>query len=264
MSGRGNSHRIIASYSDIALRPGTMQRHDIHVLYASTASCLDSTYRELLEQLRPDDKSRVKRLVLDTDKLSLATGRALLDKKLALIEVNPAKRQGLTMSASGKPLLERRAGFPDLKFNISHSGYIVMVAFSAGSDVGIDVERSIHIAECLDVAKDFFSSAEGCYLQSLPALLRQEHFLRLWTLKEACVKASGEGLSSRLPAFDMLTYPRQFRLSDDDERSKEQWSFLAFQPVEEYYAALAVHDGGDQPLLASIAQVPIEDLVREG
>jgi phosphopantetheinyl transferase len=67
-----------------------------------------------------------------------------------------------------KPGLARPAG--GLRFNLSHSGEIVLVAVTAGPEVGVDVEY-----------------ARGRYTAE---------FLRAWTRHEAAVKCLGTGLTA--------------------------------------------------------------------
>ena len=51
------------------------------------------------------------------------------------------------------------------------------------------------------VARRYFTAAEVAWLDGLPAAARPERFLRLWTLKEAFVKATGAGLTRDLAGF---------------------------------------------------------------
>ena len=89
-----------------------------------------------------------------------------------------------------------------LTFNLSHTDGLVGLATLSvpGRRLGFDVEpadRSVN----LDVADRFFRSEETTWLRSLPEAGRPEGFLRLWTLKEAFIKATGEGLVRDLASF---------------------------------------------------------------
>ena len=76
-----------------------------------------------------------------------------------------------------------------------------MLAFALDCEIGIDVERIRPIPEMMNMAKTILSPAETAEWISLPAERREETFFRVWTRKEACVKAVGEGLSARLEDF---------------------------------------------------------------
>lgn len=76
-----------------------------------------------------------------------------------------------------------------------------MLAFALDCEIGIDVERIRPIPEMMNMAKTILSPAETAEWISLPAERREETFFRVWTRKEACVKAVGEGLSAPLEDF---------------------------------------------------------------
>jgi phosphopantetheinyl transferase len=83
----------------------------------------------------------------------------------------------LEVGPHGKPALEGGAGVgSNLRFNLSHSGELMLVAVTAGREVGVDVER----------ARERYTA----------------EFLRAWTLHEATVKCLGTGLATEPVAGD--------------------------------------------------------------
>lgn len=93
----------------------------------------------------------------------------------------------------GKPYFEGRT---DLYFNLSHSGdYAACVL--ADRPAGIDIEGKRNVSGSL--AKRFYSEAECAWIKQGNDKEEQEtRFFRLWTLKEAYGKVTGEGLASSL------------------------------------------------------------------
>ena len=89
----------------------------------------------------------------------------------------------------GKPSL---AEHPEIHFNISHADGIAAVTVSE-HECGIDCER----VRAYDqrVMKRVCTAAEQAAISSAPENERDMLFFRLWTLKEAYVKALGKGLS---------------------------------------------------------------------
>ena len=82
-----------------------------------------------------------------------------------------------------------------LRFNLSHCTGMVVCAFTYGREVGIDSEI-IHSRRRIEsIAKRFFSPDESSALLAMPEEARALTFSRLWTLKEAYVKARGLGIS---------------------------------------------------------------------
>lgn len=95
-----------------------------------------------------------------------------------------------TTIANGKPILK---DYPDIHFNISHSGKYVVCAV-ANVPVGVDIEgnRPINAA----VAKRFFSAEENEWVSAADnQSVQEQRFFRLWTLKEAYAKATGQGIA---------------------------------------------------------------------
>ena len=95
----------------------------------------------------------------------------------------------LVFSEHGKPSL---AEHPEVHFNISHADGIAAAVVSE-NECGIDCER----VRAYDprVMKRVCTEAEQAAISSAPEDERDPLFFRLWTLKEAYVKALGKGLS---------------------------------------------------------------------
>ena len=100
----------------------------------------------------------------------------------------------------GKPLLIDAQG---LTFSLSHSGDGVAIAVGRDVELGIDIELIKPIEERDQLVERFFSAQEAACYQSLPYSLREDAFFKLWTRKEAFVKALGLGLSYPLESFSV-------------------------------------------------------------
>lgn len=85
------------------------------------------------------------------------------------------------------------------KFNISHSGEVVICAFSNKYELGIDIEEIKDIE--LDVFKDQMTENE--WKAVMQAEAQKEAFYEYWTKKEAVIKAHGKGLSLPLKSFEI-------------------------------------------------------------
>ena len=104
--------------------------------------------------------------------------------------------------AHGKPYTSNPLSTP-LFFNISHSTSVITLAFAPFPLIGLDVEH-VHMERnhrLMDIAEHSFSEVEVDELKALPMEEQRNHFYRLWTLKEAFIKASGAGLSMGLKSF---------------------------------------------------------------
>lgn len=136
----------------------------------------------------------------------IAAGQAARDQVLlqhlaGLLEC-PAETVVVRREPSGKPRLLA----PDrpLFFSLAHRGALVVIATAWNGEVGVDLEP-LAGGSALDaaVAGSFFSIAEQSWLAGVPAAARGEAFLRLWTAKEAVLKAAGRGIGEGLAEPDL-------------------------------------------------------------
>ena len=103
------------------------------------------------------------------------------------LAVSGSLENQLAYGPSGKPCLR---GLPDVHFNISHTKGLVACAMSQ-KPVGIDVER---IKPYPKSVLRKMTERERFYIQH--AVNPDEAFMRVWTIKEAVIKRTGEGLAA--------------------------------------------------------------------
>lgn len=100
-------------------------------------------------------------------------------------------------SECGKPSLVGAHG--RVRFNASSSDEWTLVGVSADRELGVDVEkgdgRFLEQEELSLLARRVLTGAEQDCLAQLPGSERLRAFLRVWTGKEALLKALGTGLS---------------------------------------------------------------------
>lgn len=87
----------------------------------------------------------------------------------------------------GKPSI---AGHPEIFFNFSHCKNAIVCVLS-DSDIGVDVERVGRFKDAL--ARHVLSDEEYSEVVSAPA--PDEAFTKYWTMKEAVLKLTGDGLT---------------------------------------------------------------------
>jgi 4'-phosphopantetheinyl transferase len=126
-----------------------------------------------------------------------------------------------------------------LSFNLTHTRGFAACAVTTGVRVGIDAEdirRQLAIAE---IAARWYAPGERRLLARLPERQRGELFFRIWTLKEAILKAAGCGL--RLD-------PRRFAVDPDRGGADvpdslgipTSWRLAQFAPAPYIRLALAL------------------------
>lgn len=199
----------------------------VNVICLDVDSITPSVGLRLQTLLDPTERQIAARFAFDGDRRAYVAAHALLRVTLCEYAEGAPTDWRFDAAPLGKPFLATQpAGF-DLRFNLSHARNLVAVAIAQGFDVGVDVEADDRSGALdMDFADRFFAPQEVALLRSVSnAQERQDLFLTLWTLKEAVVKATGEGLSRPLDSFSIACDP--FRLTtraDTNAPPASEWS----------------------------------------
>ena len=106
-------------------------------------------------------------------------------------------------SKFGKPSA-RIGGVPvPAVFNVSHSGRHGLIALAREGRIGVDVEERSTRRNLDGYIRQLFAPEERAELEKASGYAKVELFYRLWTLKEALVKAVGAGLSLDTTRFEI-------------------------------------------------------------
>ncbi len=146
-------------------------------------------------------------------------------------------------NAHGKPSLAGAHEHSGLRFNLSHSHGLALIAFARGRDLGVDIEKVRPERPAEPIAERFFAPAEAARLRSLPSAQQPEGFFECWTRKEAYIKARGKGLSLPLDSFEVAFGPgvRPAILGASDEPDAvARWALFDLQPSAGFAGALVV------------------------
>jgi 4'-phosphopantetheinyl transferase len=118
--------------------------------------------------------------------------RVVLGGELGIAPSAVAIRRGVR----GRPELDDAGAGID--FNVSHTRDVAIIGIardlSAGTRIGVDIERVDREVGVDRLARKFLTAAEQTSLADLDLRGRRERFLRYWTCKEAMSKATGDGL----------------------------------------------------------------------
>lgn len=152
------------------------------------------------------DDATLSRIKLMRDKLSENHLKSQIILRLILfyyLQIAPHKIE-FSKNAYGKPSLKTDYNYPPIHFNISHSGDILILAFSMNASIGIDVEIVRNISELNGVINMACTDFEQETIKNLKRSEQNNHFLKLWTSKEAFIKAIGLGLSFPLKNLEII------------------------------------------------------------
>jgi 4'-phosphopantetheinyl transferase len=201
--------------------------------------------------LSPDEQARAARFVFEPDAWRFKLCRATLRVGLALHLGKPAKDIQLRTSEKGKPYLCDS----ELYFNVSHCGGTGLLAFTLCGEIGVDVEAVRLDVEGLEIAAQNFHSREIEFIKSAEGAMEQaRRFTRVWTRKEAVLKATGTGITDGLNSFDVSEGSKAvFRSENSVDEGKE--TILTLQDVaisENFLGAIAGPNGAWTILQSSV------------
>jgi len=192
-------------------------------------------FRRMLE---PDELNRASRFHFEKHRQHFIVARGFLRAVIGrYLEMQPEALR-FSYGAYGKPGL---ASEHVLRFNLSHSHEVALLAVALDAELGVDVEHIRADFASEEIARRFFSRAEVEVFNALPKEEQVAAFFRCWTRKEAYIKAIGKGLSQALHAFDVTlapdVQPALLRAEDDDV---SRWWLSNVDVGEGYAGALAV------------------------
>lgn len=203
-------------------------------------------YRELLDD---GELARMQRFVFPQDRHRLLVAHAMLRSVLSLYGDTAAATWRFVTGVHGKPALAAETTLPDADFNLSHSGPFAVLAVSSGCRyTGVDIEFHRPARNFHGLAERHFASSEAQRLHALGEPELSAEFYDIWTLKEAFVKAVGEGLTQSLGDF-CFGFERASGWLDFDARSALEpdpagWKFWCYRIDGPCSVALALRMGG--------------------
>ena len=196
---------------------------------------------DLKKVLSPDEMERAERYRFDQHRNEFILTRAVLRMVLASYTAQSPESLSFDYSAQGKPALKN--GPPDLRFNLSHTEGLAVLALVREREIGVDAEKIRAQPDAQKLAKRFFSAREQLFLGKLSGDELQRAFFRCWTRKEAYIKAKGEGLSIPLHAFDVSLeedQPAALVGTRPDPTEAGRWTLYDLSVGQGYAAALTV------------------------
>lgn len=197
------------------------------------------TVGDLQRCLAPDELARAARFRFARDARRYIVTRAILRTLLGRALSLNAADVCLQYSDEGKPALDA-SHQSDLQFNVAHSHELALVALTRGAALGVDLEYRRKLEDARRFAQRFFSAQEVAALSAAPAAQQPAFFFRIWTRKEAFIKATGKGLSQPLGAFSVMDAGGRPLPHVQLDGVTTAWRMWDLSPADDYAAALVV------------------------
>ena len=195
----------------------------------------------LFEILSPDEKQRADKYRFEKDRQQFTVCRGVLRRIIGgYLSAYPQSVQ-FSYNRFGKPYLTDLD--QSLRFNVSHSHGVAVIAISVNREIGIDIELVDPRVDVFSIAQSAFSVGDVSFLKSLPSTLQPATFFTGWTRKEACLKAMGDGLSSsdeHHSAIPSVLKEIDVSFTTSENGTSRDWSLTSLKTADQFKAALAV------------------------
>jgi 4'-phosphopantetheinyl transferase len=193
--------------------------------------------------LDSEELAQADRYVFASDRNTYIGAHALLRTMLSGATGLPTATWRYARPPFGKPELAPSRPGGGLRFNLSHTRGFVACAI-AHDEIGLDVEASDRPID-FAIADRFFAPEEARLVNAAPPEQKAFLFFRFWTLKEAFIKATGEGLRRPLDTFSFSVDPLRiaFHPERDDIRRDDDpdaWQFFSGHAAKHCPLALAI------------------------
>ncbi|ABG53648.1 MAG: 4'-phosphopantetheinyl transferase superfamily protein [Trichodesmium sp. St16_bin4-tuft] len=223
---------------DQAEKKFELSENNVHI-WSTNLKLSSDKIEELSTILSPDEKNRANKFYFEKDKNRFIIARGTLRTILSrYLNIEPKKLQ-FTYSDRGKPYLKNTS----ILFNLSHSQDLALYGITKINLIGIDLEYIRPMNDAVNLAKRFFSLQEYKLISQLPPQKQQETFFKIWTCKEAYLKATGDGLAGHLEKVEICLTPEkpvEFFSINGDIEAASHWYLYQFIPQPNYIAAVVV------------------------
>ncbi len=215
---------------------------DLHAMHVWCVPMLDATQIDwACALLRPDERTTYLAMQHPKAQQQFLSGRVALRCLLGKHLQQTPQSVPLTVGKRGKPCLTPSHG--PLYFNVSHGGGRILIACASVGEVGVDIESSQRALSVMAIAKRYFHPKEALALSKLAPKAQHAAFVRMWVIKEAMLKAVGQGVGNGLNRLELSAHwPHDVRaVHAAPDASWGAWQVRVFGVSPDGVAAVATH-----------------------
>ncbi|UED72189.1 4'-phosphopantetheinyl transferase superfamily protein [Brevibacillus sp. DP1.3A] len=206
--------------------------------------------QDRLDLLDAEECATYSRYKVDLKKIEFLVGRCLA--KMALGQFLHVQSGNISFSKNEYGKLFLKNSPKPLYFNLSHTDEMVVCAFSANDEIGIDVEKTL--ADRFEVMKHVYVPEEIEWVNAQRDKKAKLHaFYKLWTRKEAVMKAVGKGFS-----LSPLSFTVPF---DEEQAYDDEFYYYTFVPTTGYMITVATKLLSEQSPTYEMREVQLAELL---
>lgn len=155
----------------------------------------------------PGELARAQRIRDPRARAQTLIGRAMLRQAMVRLCAGSPQRYRIAHNDLGKPVWQDCGDLAWPHFNLSHSAELVVCALSS-HPIGVDVEPMQRPLSQKSLAARCLHKTEVPWQAHTDTERARRRFLALWTVKEACLKVNGEGLSQAMNQLQVQALAR--------------------------------------------------------
>lgn len=140
-------------------------------------------------------QTKISKYVIEEKKQQRIDGLELLGTALIKNKMDINLIDSINYNTFGKPFINH-----EIDFSLSYSGNNTILGFVKNGIIGVDIERLKAID--YNLFKDYFTQKEWDYIHHDSFV--EANFFKLWTRKEAVVKAIGKGVYFDLSTINII------------------------------------------------------------
>lgn len=230
-----------------------MSPSEVHLWIEAIELTDGAKLAEAWSLLNEAERTRAARFLVPRARLEYMLSHALIRRALSSRSGVDPRDFVFRTGPFGKPFIAEPLEHVSLRFNMSHSHGLLACAVCKDTEVGVDVEHTGADIDMMEVAREVMSPAELEVFQRTPERRQRKHFYAIWTLKEAFMKAKGEGFHLTPSRIELTLGPQGEVENATLDRAPilSRWAFYRFWPTPEHAGALVAPAGSKGLVLMS-------------
>ena len=217
---------------------------EIHLWNVQTPTAIDHGWLDrYADLLSAEERDRHDRFLFEKTRHQFLISHVLVRLALSQYAHTSAGDWRFALGPHGKPEIIAEQNDRNLRFNLSHCKGLAICGITRNDDLGVDCENTERKTDFCALAQRYFATSEAEQVVTAAPSQTAEKFFRFWTLKEAYVKAHGQGLSLPLQKFAFYCPPNQpisISFSPPLQDSPSHWHFATPQMGGTYKIAVAL------------------------